>query len=153
MTHSLTQPLDRTEGSNPAGPVAHQRVLRSTYEAVALQFLTGPINLGPLGVAATVREPNALGWPLLLNREELCRYLGMSWSTISKVCPIAPVELGANVARYSRTQIDDWVSSCPARRTKLGVAANPTTAEDSVDDAHKRRVAAIDRALARTKTK
>lgn len=58
-------------------------------------------------------------WPLLLTREQLCAYLGgLSWGTLSKVLPVAPLDLGANVLRYSRPQIDAWAAGLPPRLPK-----------------------------------
>lgn len=67
---------------------------------------------------APIRDRQAVpeAWPALLNREQLCAYVCMPWSTISKVCPVAPVDLGLNVRRYSRQKIDDWVSNLPPRQ-------------------------------------
>lgn len=58
-------------------------------------------------------------WPLLLNKEQLCAYLGVCERTLSKICPVAPLDLGANVVRYDRRQIDAWVERLPARGLKV----------------------------------
>lgn len=92
-------------------------------------------------------------WPLLLTREQLCAYLGdLSWETVKKVLTVAPVDLGANVLRYRRPEIDAWVDSRPARGERVlpvegstgqgeandAVEAPPTFGED-------RKVASLDR--------
>lgn len=50
-------------------------------------------------------------WPLLLTREQLCAYVGMSPATLARVCPVPPLDIGAKMLRYSRPQIDAWVGS------------------------------------------
>jgi len=76
---------------------------------------------------APVRERQTVpeAWPTLLNREQLCAYVSMPWSTISKVCPVAPVDLGLNVLRYSRQKIDEWVSNLPPRLERSGSRDRP----------------------------
>ena len=54
-------------------------------------------------------------WPLLLNKEQLCAYLGVCQRTLTKICPVSPLDLGANVVRYDRRQIDAWVERLPPR--------------------------------------
>lgn len=75
----------------------------------------------------------------------------MSWSTITKVCPVAPVDVGANLIRYSRAQIDEWVSTLPARgaNERLRVVLRTETPNDvaSAD----RRLAALRRVVARVR--
>lgn len=80
-------------------------------------------------------------WPLLLTREQLCAYLGgLSWGTLSKILPVAPLDLGANVLRYSRPQIDTWAASLPPRLPK----ALQHDLKASHDEAAFERVAASD---------
>lgn len=68
-----------------------------------------------------MREPTAeIGsvpeaWPLMLNREQLCAYLTVSSTTLSRICPVAPVALGARVLRWRRHEIDVWVAGLPSR--------------------------------------
>lgn len=58
-------------------------------------------------------------WPQLLSREQLCAYLGgLSWDTIKKVLPVAPLDLGANVYRYARPEVDAWIARLPPRLPK-----------------------------------
>ena len=55
-------------------------------------------------------------WPLLLTREQLRAYLGgMSEPTLAKICPVRPVDLGAQLLRYNRLHIDAWVATLPPR--------------------------------------
>jgi hypothetical protein len=54
-------------------------------------------------------------WPLLLSKQQVCAYLGISAGTLVRVCPIPPVDLGANVVRYNRLQIEAWANALPPR--------------------------------------
>lgn len=55
-------------------------------------------------------------WPQLLSREQLCAYLGgLSWDTVKKILPVAPLDLGANVLRYRKPDIDVWVQHLPLK--------------------------------------
>ncbi len=55
-------------------------------------------------------------WPALLTREKVCAYLGdISVRTLLKVCPVAPIDLGANVVLYDRSRIDAWIADLPLR--------------------------------------
>lgn len=99
-------------------------------------------------------------WPLLLTREQLCAYLGgLSWSTLAKVLPVAPLDLGANVLRYSRPEIDAWAASLPPRLPKAlqgdGHESQPRASEadaaagDLADQPDTRPSAAVERARKR----
>lgn len=66
-------------------------------------------------------------WPQLLSREQLCAYLGgLSWDTVKKILPVAPIDLGANVLRYRRPEIDSWIERCPAKGPRLPDAGSST---------------------------
>lgn len=54
-------------------------------------------------------------WPTLLSREQLCAYVGVSAATITRICPVRPLDMGASLVRYSRAQIDEWVATLPPR--------------------------------------
>lgn len=99
-------------------------------------------------------------WPLLLTREQLCAYLGgLSWPTLAKVLPVAPLDLGANVLRYSRPEIDAWAASLPPRLPKAlqgdGHESQPRASEadaatgDLADQPDTRPSAAVERARKR----
>ena len=76
--------------------------------------------------AANAGVPDA--WPALLTREQLCAYLGgMSDPTVRKICPVAAVDLGANVLRYRRSEIDEWLGRLRAR----GLRAAPEGEQDA----------------------
>lgn len=96
-------------------------------------------------------------WPALLSRDQLCAYVGVAATTITKVCPVRPLDMGANVVRYSRVQIDEWVATLPPRLmvaekqtgddggntdAAVSAAAEPSVAESRVE-------AALDRVRAR----
>lgn len=93
-------------------------------------------------------------WPLLLTREQLCAYLGISADTLAKVCPIQPVELGANVVRYVRPQIDAWIGGLPPRlrqaQEKGQDPSPPAAPVVPIELAQtERRMTAVERARAR----
>lgn len=102
---------------------------------------------------APVRERQAVpeAWPTLLSREQLCAYVCMPWSTISKVCPVAPVDLGLNVLRYSRQKIDEWVSNLPSRQERSAPRdrqAGSTVEVAELEVVADQRMDALDRARA-----
>ena len=121
----------------------------------AIHILSEPLDLREVRdglVRGTVTaKPTAIqGWPLLLTREQLCDYLQVSWSSLSKRCPVAPLELGVNVVRYSRLQIDDWIASLPPRDKRGGQKAPvPMRGADSApDELADSRLAALELARA-----
>ncbi|QIH72659.1 hypothetical protein GYM46_06665 [Brevundimonas mediterranea] len=76
-------------------------------------------------------------------------YLALSWSTISKICTVAPVDVGASVIRYNRLQIDEWVASLPPKAIKNAALVAPTL-PDLETEREERRNAALDKVRART---
>ena len=98
----------------------------------------------------SVTHPIPEAWPLLLTRDQLRAYLGgMAAETLFKVCPIPPVDLGANILRYSRLQIDAWVATLTPRAPRL-LQDNEPRGQDAaleqpepVDDAETRRQASL----------
>lgn len=52
-------------------------------------------------------------WPLLMTRTEVCEYLEIPPERFFEICPIPPVDLGANVTRYHRWQIWEWANAMP----------------------------------------
>lgn len=83
--------------------------------------------------AAVSSIPDA--WPALLTREQLCAYLGgMADPTVRKICPVAAVDLGANVLRYRRSEIDAWLGTLHHRGLRVapdGEQDAPTVANDA----------------------
>ncbi|WP_298330652.1 hypothetical protein [Asticcacaulis sp.] len=64
-------------------------------------------------------------WPLFLTKEQLCAYLGgMDERTLSKILPVQPLDLGANILRWNRQQVDAWAASLPPRLPKAMKASN-----------------------------
>ncbi len=92
-------------------------------------------------------------WPTLLSRDQLCAYIGVGVETITKVCPVRPLDMGASLVRYSRAQIDEWVATLPPRLMVSQQPANATAASPSArglaDVAETRVEAALDRVRAR----
>lgn len=64
-------------------------------------------------------------WPLFLTKEQLCVYLGgMDERTLSKILPVQPLDLGANILRWHRQQVDEWAASLSPRLPKSMKASN-----------------------------
>lgn len=82
----------------------------------------------------------------MLSREQLCDYLGVSWSTLRSVLTVSPVDLGVNVIRYRRDQIDEWVRSRPPRFGKVPQVPEAAAFEASAPDT---RLRALERARER----
>lgn len=84
-------------------------------------------------------------WPALLSREQLRAYLGgICDATLRKVCPVPPLDLGANVLRYRKAEVDRWLESCPARLPK-----SVGDEQDAPPAANDRPMSAVERARAR----
>lgn len=63
-------------------------------------------------------RPRLVGqWGALLSRSELCEYLALSPATLTKVCPVYPIDLGVNLVRWRRTDVDAWLSTLMSRLT------------------------------------
>lgn len=87
-------------------------------------------------------------WPALMSREQLCAYLGgICDATLRKVCPVPPVDLGANVLRYRRVEVDAWVNARPHRL--LRAVENEQDAPSAAPVANDRPSSAVERARAR----
>ena len=116
----------------------------SRLKAVAFHLL-------PPGQIGQEGRPSAspASWPLLLTKEQLSAYLALSWSTISKICTVAPVDVGASVIRYNRLQIDEWVASLPPKTIKHAAPAAPSLS-DLETKSDERRASALDKVRART---
>lgn len=90
-------------------------------------------------------------WPALLSREQLRAYLGgICDATLRKICPVAALDLGANVLRYRRAEIDAWLQGCRHRLpTPDGDAQDTPPAEHPA--ANDRPMTAVERARARAR--
>lgn len=103
------------------------------------------------------RETNHIpdAWPGLLDREQLCAYVGLGDQTLMRILPVRPVDLGIGVVRWSRVQIDQWIAGLPPRlragrnstQDKSAPAAAPADIEQEM--AEQRRSEAIARVKAR----
>ena len=63
---------------------------------------------------ATAEIPEA--WPALLTREQLRAYLGgICEKTRAKICPVAPLNMGANILLYNKRKVDAWIDTIPLR--------------------------------------
>lgn len=93
-------------------------------------------------------------WPTLLSRDQLCAYIGVGTDTITRICPVRPLDLGANLVRYSRRQIDDWVATLPPRLMVAQQSRDHASDTASLHDevAESRPEAALDRVRARAES-
>lgn len=74
--------------------------------------------------------PNA--WPLLMRMETALAYLdNMDERTFKKICPVRPVDLGANVLRYARPDLDAWAAGLDHRLPKTQPAVNDMPAKSA----------------------
>ena len=105
-------------------------------ESVAIQIFSGAIEFG-LGETKRLEASEGIGqhgWPLMLSRSQLCVYLGASWPTLKNVLTVRPVDMGANIVRYNREQIDQWAASLPAKDAGLiSEVASPADQEMPID--------------------
>ena len=84
-------------------------------------------------------------WPALLSREQLRAYLGgIADATLRKICPVPAIDLGANVLRYRRGDVDAWLQACPAR-----LPSAEGRGQDTAPPANDRPLSAVERARAR----
>ncbi|MBS0362733.1 MAG: hypothetical protein JSR98_15255 [Proteobacteria bacterium] len=91
-------------------------------------------------------------WPALMRLEVACAYLGdICEDTFRKVCPVWPIDMGANVLVYRKAELDAWEASLPHRRPRGlreaadgGQDAPPAVAND-------RPMSPVERARARAK--
>jgi predicted DNA-binding transcriptional regulator AlpA len=91
-------------------------------------------------------------WPLLMSREQVCAYLGMSADTLKRVLPVPALALGAKLLRWRRTDIDEWAAGLPARLPSGAAATeNPPPARQIAGD--ERRFNALERASQRASRK
>lgn len=144
-----------TQTADMPRPAIERRV--GLVELAAIHILSEPLHLREVrdGLArgTVTAKPAAIQvWPpLLMTREQLCDYLQMSWSSVSKSCPVAPLDVGVNVVRYSRLQIEDWIASLPPRDKRGGQAPVPAgSASPAPEEPDDPRLAALEMARARS---
>lgn len=106
-----TQPV----AEHLAGTPGARRI--SMVESVAIQIFSGAIefSVSEQNGLATSQGVGQRRWPFMLNRAEVCEYLGVSWRTLKNILTVRPVDMGANVVRYSRVQLEEWVATLPPR--------------------------------------
>jgi len=74
--------------------------------------------------------PNA--WPLLMRMETALAYLdNMDERTFKKICPVQPLDLGANVLRYHRMDLDAWAAGVDHRLPKSAAIVNDVPAKSA----------------------
>lgn len=113
-------------------------------------------NVRPLFPAGHPRHiPEA--WPALLSEDQLRAYVGgISKETLVKICPVPPVDLGANLLRYQRDAVDRWVAGLALKTSGLrkeppGPKNDDTPAPGDDEDGQDRIAAALDRVRARSR--
>lgn len=107
------------------------------------------------GLRTSNQQPHSRvppAWPVLLDLEQACAYLGVSPATFRKICPVPAVALGAAVTRWNRNQIDEWVNSLPPKTTARAVSAQlPATPYDvAMEASEARREASLKKIRERT---
>ena len=147
MPNHLSPPSSvDASGAHNSGTVSKSSTDWPLLKAVAFHLLP-LVEMGQQEQGGSSALPAS--WPLLLTKEQLSAYLAMSWSTISKICTVAPLDVGASVIRYNRLQIDEWVASLPPKAIKNATLAAPTLL-DLETEREERRSAALDKVRART---
>lgn len=91
----------------------------------------------------------ATGWPALMSRSTLARYLDMSEDAVRRICPIPPLDLGLRQNRWPKQEVDRWLASLPARLPAGRMIACRRVEPDEVG-AEQRRAGALTRAAERT---
>lgn len=126
----LTQPTAEQVTSAPGA----RRV--SMVENVAIQIFSGAIEFAASERNALVTSHGAgqCRWPLMLNRAEVCEYLGASWRTLKNVLTVRPVDMGANMIRYNREELKTWAASRPPKGLVQVGHDKPHTDQDAPDD-------------------
>jgi hypothetical protein len=89
-------------------------------------------------------------WPALMTRDMVAAYTMMSMSTLLKVCPVAPVDLGAGIVRYRRDDLDAWIKTLLPRLPKYAKAAQDGV-ENPDPTADERRATSLERARQRVR--
>ena len=90
-------------------------------------------------------------WPILLDREQLSAYVGVSADTLGRICPVAPVSLGVKLLRWRRPDIDSWIMGLPARL--LARKAEQPTPQPHQLAGEERRASAMESVRLRSKVR
>lgn len=90
-------------------------------------------------------------WPALLTQEQAAVYCGVSADSFRRVCTIAPRDMGLNVLRWSRSQLDAWIAGLPPRlqRAQADEQDAPAEIEPARAAAVERQTDALDKVRAR----
>lgn len=141
--------------SSATGPETAAGRRLTAVEAAAIQILSAPITLAHVGRNDAVSTPPASPrrWPLLLNQTELCEYLGVSWRTLKGILTVSPIDMGANVTRYNRQQIDAWIETRPSKSKLKGQGEGTVDQAEVEARAHEAMTAALDRARAKGRSR
>lgn len=104
------------------------------------------------GAVSQSRNGDAKGipdaWPALLSRDQLRAYLGgVCDATLRKICPVPAVDLGANVLKYRRDEIDAWLDGLDHRLPLP--RGGEQDASQPLEAANDRALTAIERARSR----
>jgi hypothetical protein len=75
----------------------------------------------------------------------------MDQRTLRNICPVPAVDLGANLRRYPRAQVDAWVATLPPRLLKAQADINTAVAAANNDAmaSNDRRESAVEMARRR----
>ena len=116
LSNGVTPPHWTRPVAEPRAGIPRARRI-SRVESVAIQIFSGAIEFDVSGrnALATNQGVDQRRWPLLLNRAEVCEYLGASWSTLKNTLTVRPVDMGANMIRYNREQLKEWAARLPPR--------------------------------------
>ena len=89
-----------------------------------------------------------------MSREVACAYLTLSNDTFRRICPVPALDLGVNLLRWRRDDLDAWASGLPLRllrgQAECQINAAPTPPVHLAAD--ERRVSAVERAKQRSRT-
>jgi predicted DNA-binding transcriptional regulator AlpA len=108
-----------------------------------------PLPEGAPGRGSEARPGGDPYWPLLLTMEDAAAFLRLSEDTFRRICPVAPVDLGARLLRWRRPDLETWVEGMPARLKAAADEAQDAAPPPVADPAEERRLASIERARAR----
>lgn len=95
-------------------------------------------------------------WPAILDRVQLCAYVGLSDQTLARILPVPPVDFGIRGIRWRRVEIDQWLISLPARLPygqESSQASDSSAGDGEHAAAEQRRNEALERVKARARKK
>lgn len=93
-------------------------------------------------------------WPLWLSREQALAYLGdIAEKTFLKICPVAPVDMGASIIRYRRYELEAWEASLGHRLPRRPASVEDAAPAEPPPAANDRPLSPVQRARARASRK